>query len=94
VLSKERLKTNGRVAAAGIIAKERITTDGRVVAAGCVGKTGVKTDRRVAAAGCEVEERAVTLSGVEIRVTAIRWRAHRSRCCSSENECTDETNTS
>ena len=45
-LTKERISTGGRVAAAGCVAKERIKTDGRVVDAGCEAEERISHPQR------------------------------------------------
>ena len=54
----------------------------------------IKTECRVTGTGGEIEQRILTLSGVVIVITAIRWWINRSQGRSSENEYADETDES
>src|SRR5437773_12123023 len=65
--------TVGCVLAAGGVEGKRISAVGGVAPAGGVKIERLITDCRVIEAGCEAEERALTLSGVQVRVAPVRW---------------------
>ena len=76
VLNFERLKTVGRVVAAGGIVHEHSNTGGRVVAAGCVAKERIKRPmarialRRLSGR----KKRIITLGGIAAGIASIGCR--------------------